>query len=173
MSGFAAGKAKDETKNVAVKHTEYVVERPIFKDKVIEVPRPVFIDRQVQDVKVTTVEKTVEVPVIKYVDVFVSRPVYVDVKVDRPVFVDVPVERPVLKNVVVEVAHKVPKFVEDVQLVKVDKVELVEHKKVIDVPVIAHRTVYVDKPVLQERVIQVTKKQFVCEKCGHIHEEAA
>ena len=58
--GFAKGKDQDQT-NTIVKHTERIVETPVFKEIIVEKPvyrdvvieRPVYQDRKIEVVQVT------------------------------------------------------------------------------------------------------------------------
>ena len=91
--------------------------------------------------------------------------------IDRHVYRDVPIDRPIIKDVIKEVVQTVPKIIYQDQYIQVPKIEFVTTVKQIEVPEIVSRTIYVDRPVYQDRIFIREKYKFTCAKCGHIHEE--
>lgn len=168
--GLARGEQGD-SKNIVIKHTEHIVEKPVFVEKVINIERPVFKDVEVTRAVIRDVDVVKEVPRVVYKDVFAERVVYKDVEVTRPVYRDVVIERPVFKDVIIERTQEVVRPVFKDEIIKVQKVVFEEVVKTIEVPVINHKTVYVDKPMFQERIVVKTLEQGVCAKCGHVHEQ--
>lgn len=169
--GFATG-PKDRTREEkTVTIIKKVVERPVFKDVVIE--RPIFKERIVENVTIIEKEVIIEKPVIKEVEKIVEVPriIYKDVVVERPVYKTVEVTQANIVTRTQEVVHTVPKIKYVDEIVKVPRIKYIEEERIVIVPKIVHKTVYVEKPVINTRIIEETRRQFKCEKCGHVHEE--
>lgn len=169
--GFSSGPESKDTSNTIIKHTERIVETPVFKEVIVE--KPVFKPVTVEVPSYT--KKEIEVQSVKVVEnihtITVDRVKYEEVVIERPVYKEVVIERVTYKDKIVEVIQKVPKIEYVVEFVKVEKVEIVPVAKEIEVPHIITRTVYVDRPVYQDRIFIREKFQYKCESCGHVHEE--
>ena len=159
---FAAGE-REEKKEILVKrivevptYKEVEIIKPIIKEKVIQINKPML--KEVQVAKPIFKEVVVEVPVYKEVEVIVEKVKIVEVikKVEVPKFVEKIVEVPkyVNKYIPVEQVEITVKRREELVIVPVEKVKIVE------------REVHVDKPKFRERIVDVIKPHYVCQDCG-------
>lgn len=160
--------------------TPQAIETQIAKkviQRIVEVPK--FKTVEVQRAKI--VEKNIEVKVPVFVDYNVPRPVFkdriitvTDVKVNK---IEQEVIVPIFREKVVEVPRyiekviEVPKFVE--KLVPVERLKIVEKVRIVEVPYevkvpkIVEQEVIVNRPKFRERIVDVIKPKYKCQKCGH------
>ena len=130
------------------------VDVPVYKDKIIEVPKVKYVDEIITVTKPKIVEETVKTQNVEVIEktVEVEVPVFTDVAVDRPVFRDVEVLRVSIKEKekIIEVPRVIQKtkIIEEELIVKVPKLveEIIRVPRIQYVPTEVERIVWKDVP---------------------------
>lgn len=139
------------------KFVEKIVEVPVYREKIIEVPVIREVEKIVEKIVIREVIKVVEVPK------FVTREV-TDIKITT---VPVTVKDVKIVEHVMNVSKPELKIKHIEEVVRVPKIVYDEIRKEIIVPVLVEKDMPISKPRFVEKIVEVIKPKYVCQKCGH------
>ena len=163
---------------------EVIVERPVFKDKQIEIPAGFdrvinaisleladkitanvlakvddLLQKAIQDrLTSITYPKLIEEVKVNYIPVSVEKPIFKDVEVERPIFIDKPIINPI------------PKDVEVTNAVIIDRPvinAMIEDVRVTNAII---KDVEVERAVVREKVVEVIHKTCLDSKGNRLSE---
>ncbi|CAD2110370.1 inner membrane complex protein 1g, putative [Plasmodium vinckei] len=118
----------DQYPQVVNKHLPSKVLEPIIQNKIIEVPKEVYLEKIVEVPQIKTVERIVEEirPVVKYKNIYKTKTVYVEKikNVDKIIYEEKIIEVPQIKTI--EKVVEVPVYVDRERIIHVPKYMVVE-----------------------------------------------
>ena len=107
--------------------------------------------------------------VIKEVEQIVTVPKYVtkEIEIIKPRFVEKEVISAKIVTQIVPVTQTEVKIKHIEEVVRVPKIVYEEEKRTIIVPVLKEKDVIVQRPKFVDKVVEIIKPKYVCQKCGH------
>lgn len=150
--------------DVKVVEREIYVDRPVYKEVIIEVPKVKYVDEIVTVTKPKIIEETVRTQTVQVEEktLQVERPVYTDITIERPVYKDVEVIRTTIKEQ--EKIIEIPRVIQ--------KTKIIEEELVVKVPKLVEEVIRVPRiQYIPTEVERIVWKDVPRERCSHCNKE--